>query len=114
MKAGEVAKRAAELVTGDRAREHGDMLQNYTNVAHVWNGILAAAGKQTRQPIDAHDVVTLMEGLKIARRYSGAYNEDDYVDSAGYAGLACEIRGRAKQTEHDIETPSIISILARP
>ena len=92
MKAVEIATRAAELVGGDRASAHGDMLENHRKIASVWNGILAAAGKAPAAPLNAHDVANLMEGLKIARRYSGAYNIDDYVDGSGYAALAGEIR----------------------
>ena len=33
-----------------------------------------------------------MEGLKIARRYSGGFNADDYLDGAGYAACAYEVR----------------------
>jgi hypothetical protein len=35
-----------------------------------------------------------MEALKIARRYSGP-NVDDYIDAAGYAAVAGEIRFRS-------------------
>ncbi len=43
-------------------------------------------------PLDAHDVANLMEGMKIARRYSGSFNVDDYIDGAGYAAVAGEIK----------------------
>ena len=33
----------------------------------------------------------MLETFKIARRYSGSHNVDDYVDGAGYAGCAGEI-----------------------
>lgn len=91
MNAGEIAGRAAELVGGDRAKTHGDKTQNHNNIAAVWNGILMAAGKATPVPLNAHDVANLMEGLKIARRYAGSFNADDYVDGAGYAAVAGEI-----------------------
>ena len=82
---------------GDRQKQHGDKSANFTAIAAVWNGILAAAGKAAT--LDAHDVCNLMEGMKIARRYTGAFNEDDYVDGAGYAGCAYEVRERAQQGE---------------
>ena len=92
MRATEICAQAQALVGGDRAAQHGDKLNNHARIAHVWNGILAAAGKAPERPLDAHDVATLMEGLKIARRYSGSFNPDDYVDSCGYAACAGEIR----------------------
>lgn len=91
MKAAEIATLAAGLVGGDREKTHGNKYQNHAAIAAVWNGILTAAGKPTQQPLNAHDVANLMEGLKIARRYLGAYNADDYIDGAGYAAVAGEI-----------------------
>lgn len=91
MKAAEIASRAAELVGGDRANQHGDKTANHEAIAAIWNGILYAAGKQSRVPLDAHDVANLMEGLKIARRYTGTFNPDDYIDGAGYSAVAGEI-----------------------
>jgi hypothetical protein len=90
MKAKEIADKAGKLVAGDRSRTHGEWLVNYQNVAYVWNGILMAAGI-LKKPMTALDAVHLMEGLKIARRYSGAHNIDDYIDGAGYAAGAGEI-----------------------
>jgi hypothetical protein len=99
MKAKEIATKAAELVGGGRADTHGDLFWNHQNIAHVWNGILTAAGKEPTggQRLDALDVANLMEGLKIARRYTGALNLDDYVDGAGYAACAGEIAARMKE-----------------
>jgi hypothetical protein len=94
----EIARTAADLVGGARNATHGDAYENHAKIAEVWNGILAAAGARTARPLDAHDVANLMEGLKIARRYLGAFNLDDYVDGAGYAAVAGEIAARQQQT----------------
>ena len=91
MRAAEITTKATELVGGDRERQHGNKLKNHANIAAVWNGILQAAGKLPATPLNAHDVANLMEGLKIARRYLGAFNPDDYVDAAGYAAVSGEI-----------------------
>jgi hypothetical protein len=32
-----------------------------------------------------------MEGLKIARRYTGPYRADNYIDGAGWASVAGEV-----------------------
>ena len=93
-RAGEIAAKAADLVGGDRAKTHGDFYQNCQNIAHVWNGILSAAGKHPPVALDGHDVATMFEGAKMARRYSGSYNVDDYIDAAGYADIAGRIAGR--------------------
>jgi hypothetical protein len=91
VRATDIATKAAELVGGDRDRQHGNKLDNFKRIAAVWNGILAAAGITTSRPLDAHDVANILEGMKIARRYSGTFNEDDYVDGAGYSACAGEI-----------------------
>lgn len=90
--AADIASEAARIVGGARAVTHGDKRLNHNKIAAVWNGILAAAGKTPAVPLDAHDVANLMEGLKIARRYLGEFNLDDYVDGAGYAACAGEIK----------------------
>lgn len=87
----QIAIQAASLVGGDRARTHGNKLDNHKKIAEIWNGIMAAAGKKPFRPLDAHDVANLMEGMKIARRYSGSFNPDDYIDGAGYSSVAGEI-----------------------
>lgn len=94
MKAHDIAMAAASLVSGSRNASHGDVLDNHERIADVWNGILRAAGKPTDTPLDAHDVANLMEGLKIARRYAGSYNADDYIDGSGYSAVAGEIKSR--------------------
>lgn len=99
MKAHEIATAAAGLVGGDRARTHGDKTDNHQCIADVWNGIMTAAGKPPRRPLDAHDVANLMEGMKIARRYTGSFNVDDYVDGCGYSAVAGEIM--AEQVRKD-------------
>lgn len=98
MKAAEICASAGALVGGDRQATHGDKLENHQAIAAVWNGILAAAGKAPSKPLDAHDVATLMEGMKIARRYTGTFNIDDYIDGAGYAACAGEIRNTLEKT----------------
>ena len=91
MKASEIAKKASELVAGDRDRAHGDKHKNFENIAMMWNAWLTVANKRPNRPLDSHDVATMMECLKIARRVSGATNIDDFIDSAGYAACAGEI-----------------------
>jgi hypothetical protein len=97
MRAHEIAGKASELVGGDRANTHGDKLKNFSDIAAIWNGILTAAGKRPNIELNALDVANMMEGMKIARRYSGSHNVDDYVDGAGYAACAGEIAERQEQ-----------------
>ena len=96
-KASQLASEAARLVGGDRNATHGDALQNHAIIAAAWNGYLSArrvAGKP--EELNAEDVANLMECLKIARRLSGAFNADDYIDGAGYASIAGEIASKIR------------------
>lgn len=91
--ASSICTEAARLVGGNRAVAHGDPAINFRNTAHLWNGFLAVKRQRdgADAPLNAHDVGCLLELLKIARRYCGSFNIDDYVDAAGYAGCAGEI-----------------------
>lgn len=97
MRATEIAKAAADLVGGGRANTHGEMTVNHTCIAEMVNGYLRArkaAGKP--EALTAEDMANVMECLKIARRLFGAFNIDDYIDGAGYAACAGEIRSKAE------------------
>ena len=95
MKANEFATEAANLVGGDRAEAYGDANEGWGKTASIWNAILLAAGHPPI--IDAHLAATMMEGLKIVRRFTGPYSADHYIDSAGYAAVAGEIAARKAQ-----------------
>jgi hypothetical protein len=90
----EILRTAAELVSIDRAKEHGDMLRNLENIAMLWRTYLTIRAATNSEKLNAHDVATMMELLKIARRLTGIFNSDDYIDGAGYAAIAFEVRSR--------------------
>jgi hypothetical protein len=85
-----VCTRAAELVGGDRDRQHGKKRKNFENIAMLWNAWLAIR-RDVTAPLDAHDVAQMMSLMKKARTQTGAFNADDYFDDAGYAGCAGEV-----------------------
>lgn len=87
-----ICRDAGALVDGDRANSHGDMLTNMTNIAALWTAILEAKqGRPLDRALHPEDVANMLEAMKIARRYSGTHNRDDYVDGAGYAAVAGQI-----------------------
>lgn len=86
MKAEAICQQAASLVSGDRNLAHGEMSINHANIAALWNAYLGP-----RAELTPHDVALLMALLKIARTKSGDVNFDDYVDGAGYMGVAGEL-----------------------
>lgn len=83
-----ICEKAAALVSGDRQQTHGDKVENHQNIADLWNGYGVCIGNK---PVTPKDVALLMALLKIARTRAGSFNLDDYVDLAGYAGVAGEI-----------------------
>ncbi len=86
----EIAAKAADLVGGDRDRQHGQKEDNFARIASVWNAYLDIR-RVNREPLSAIDVGHMMSLMKIARTQSGSLNIDDYVDGAGYLACAGEI-----------------------
>lgn len=99
MQAVEICSKAAELVGGDRAKTHGNKKVNHDAIARLWNAYLVNAeviidgdGFGASQTLTATDVALMMALLKIARTQSGGtHHDDNYLDLAGYAGVAGEI-----------------------
>lgn len=90
MRSADVLAEASKLVGGDRQKTHGDKLTNHQNIARLWSAYLL-----NRLHPDAElsplDVALMMALLKISRTQLGDHNPDDYIDLAGYAGVAGEI-----------------------
>ena len=84
----DIIEHAAQLVGGDRQRQHGDKCENMQNIADLWNAYL---GAQLSSPITAEQVAWLNALQKIARTKSGTKNIDSAVDCCGYAGIAGEL-----------------------
>ena len=88
-----ILQRAAELVSGSRAAQHGPKERNHQNIADHWNAYL---GPRLDRPLSALDVALMMAELKIARAKGSIQmglepNPDNFIDLAGYAGVAGEI-----------------------
>lgn len=80
-----ILKNALHVIM-EREAQHGHKRDNLERIAEFWSAYLGVT-------IDPWQVADMMELLKVARRCSGAFNMDDYVDGAGYAALAGEARG---------------------
>ena len=102
MKAADICRAAADLVSGERARQHGDLHENHAKLAAMWNAYLAIR----REPgalLTGADVALMQALVKIARTQLGAENEDNAIDIAGYAGVYGEI---AAGPEEEDERPT--------
>ena len=100
MTAREIAQRAAELVSGDREAQHGDKMENFSNIAALWNAwIDVQQDMHGKVFLNVEDVAAMMVLLKLARTVIGKQNLDDYVDACGYAACMGEVAQRLKEPD---------------
>ena len=75
--------RAEELINGQRQEDYGDKLQNFSQIAMLWTGLLAT---KLTSPITPEDVAMAMIQVKLARLAKSPGHKDSILDIAGYAG----------------------------
>jgi hypothetical protein len=83
---------AQQAVHGDRQKDYGHPLDNFTRIAQMWSAILGA-------PVSAEQVGLCMAALKLARQCHRP-KRDNLVDAAGYAAtvqMVVEERERRAQ-----------------
>ena len=87
----EYLETAVKLITGPRAKDYGDKIQNHGNIAKLWSAYLD-------KEITAHDAAILLGLLKIARAKFGNPHPDTYIDAAAYMAIAgeCKFEGEDK------------------
>lgn len=93
MNAPEIAQKAAELVGGDRAEQHGDKEKTFARIAAYWTTYIRSR-PDPDAPLTSVDVGWMMADLKKARTQGGAFNIDDFIDGAGYIACAGEIASK--------------------
>jgi aminoglycoside phosphotransferase len=93
--------KALELVQGDRANTHGNKRINHGNIAALWTAYLRHFHGLDHD-LSPADIAKLMVLLKVARTMEGDYNEDDFVDMVGYAGIAGELENKPRTTAAEI------------
>ncbi len=84
MNRADILDTASDYVTRDRAADHGDLEDNFAQIANLWTVYLA-------HPVTPVDVGAMMALLKIARAKSNPAHMDNYIDAAGYMACAGEI-----------------------
>lgn len=100
MKAHGIATEAARLVSQDRERQHGEKSINGQCMAYMLEAVEKCRAL-TNHPYDAEHGFNCMESIKIARRYSGQKNPDDYIDGAGYSACAGEVAAEPQKPTGD-------------
>jgi len=89
---------AAATISGPREQEYGGKLQNFTQIAMLFQGTLATK-LQPGAHITPEDVALLMMQVKIARLAKSPDHKDSILDVAGYAGCYDEL-----QLQRDADT----------
>jgi hypothetical protein len=84
MKKSTLADKANKLVQGDRQRDYGDKLQNFSQIAMLWQGVLAAK-LAPDSAITPEDVALCMIQVKISRLAKSPDHKDSIIDIAGYS-----------------------------
>ena len=77
--------RAQATIEGERQQSYGDKLQNFSQIAMLWQGILAPQLSADSR-ITPELVALCMIAVKMARLSKSPDHEDSILDVAGYAG----------------------------
>jgi Domain of unknown function (DUF6378) len=119
--ASRLLEQAADVVGGGRRQQNGPPERSLACIGDFWEVYLrhrsACLVNGSRNPIDAADVATLMELLKIGRSLYGEPIDDHFIDRAGYAALAGEaelLATREGITEQAVAEPQSTDPTADP
>lgn len=88
--------KAEELINGARQQDYGDKLQNFSQIAMLWQGLLATK-LQFGTFITAEDVALCMMAVKMARLAKSPDHSDSILDVAGYAGCYDKLQQERKK-----------------
>lgn len=99
MQRGNFLNSAIDCVCTDRKDKHGRPENTFSMIADLWEMYLSHK-YNVDLTLDPLDVAQMMVLLKIARASLGSYNDDHYIDEAGYSAIAGELAyARQKQSK---------------
>jgi hypothetical protein len=101
----EVLDTANQLVTYDRAAEHGDARSNLTAIAGAWQAYLAG-----RSEVSAADVAAMMAILKVCRARAKPQSTENWIDGAGYLALGGELAPDAPTDDDDDDDDEVLRL----
>ena len=81
-----MCRRAVDLLSCERARRHGDMRSLHACIAAMSSAHLGYL-------LTPKDVALMVLLLRVARIAGATFSPANYVDAAGYAGIADEFAG---------------------
>jgi elongation factor P--beta-lysine ligase len=86
---------AASAALAQKGDQHGDTEASFTMIAELWTVYIKhVAIIRGWTEVDSSDVAQMMVMLKIARSAYGS-GDDNYVDAAGYTGIAGMLQEKA-------------------
>jgi len=86
---GNMLNRAIDIINGARQNQYGAPEDSFATIAYYWNTYLDSIGIDIDDcSISGKDVSMMMALLKIARMSVQGYKQDNFVDAAGYLGIA--------------------------
>lgn len=102
MRKDEILSKATEYVTGPRAEDYGDALENHELIAEGWNIIMKKA-LDTHGYLTAMHVALMMDWLKTSRLLHKLTDEDGWVDKCGYSAIGGECAHRSEERSTWVE-----------
>jgi hypothetical protein len=94
-----ILAQADVLINGQRQKDYGDKLSNFTQIAMLFSGVLARKLLPTAA-ITPDDVALLMMQVKIARLANTREHKDSILDIAGYVGCLDKLQEEREAFEN--------------
>ncbi len=91
--AGTLLEDARATISGPREKEYGSKLQNFSQIAMLFQGVLATKLAPDAR-ITPEDVALLMIQVKVARLAKSPDHRDSILDVAGYAGCYDDLQAQ--------------------
>ena len=86
---GSILRLAIETINGERQDTYGNPEDSFATIAYYWNTYLDSIGVDIDIcSLSGKDVAIMMSLFKIARMSGQKYTRDNFVDAAGYLGIA--------------------------
>ena len=93
----EVLARALACVSGRREVDHGKPEDSFGAIADLWNAYIGRRFPEAELHLNSIDVSVMLMLLKVGRIAAGQGCDDNFVDIAGYAACAGEIKSRQEE-----------------
>lgn len=87
-----ITEQASQLLDNERANQHGDHRVGFHKAALMMSAVLGVEVKP-------YQAALCMACIKMSRASMNPENNDNYIDLAGYAGIAGALAHTARETD---------------